>query len=1412
MKMRLAILWALSMALFANVQGDEIDEGHYMILVPRNFVHGKPNNISVTMYKTTEEESITFEVFRLNETYLTVETTVSPDSSKFVELTLPPELKEHYSVKIRATGRGAIEFNSTTSIWISKGDDIYTLNTQAIRAQLDRPFYSSSQWVRMRTFGLNMNLTTVQQPMNISVFDPNGNMLAKWTNEHSPSGVVSKSFQLSDKPTTGTWHFKICQGKDEAFVYFKVRSYSLPKFEVNVDAAHHIVDFSMGYLYLLHETFDVNVTAHYTFGKPVTGKLELNVSLGHRQEYTIHKVMNISGSVSVNIPFRELLESNDTIHVPQYRSYCNIPNIVIKAKVTEALTQKSMMSPEATIKVESAPIRVSHSSSRNLKYGLPNFSDVTIERIDGKPLTENDRMHPLKIKFSDNDPKEFQIPVDGKVRVLIDVPEKQNMNLRMEILYTGFYKGRAFELKSSPYLSRFRAVNNTNIEAIVHQKYYKVGEEVHIEVNSSRPISSASYLLMKDRKTLMNRFVEVNDETHFTVKFTATEDMIPNVDFLITAISTEGSFAADGGKIPITVTLENKITANFSAPEGRAGDDVTLDVHTSPHSTVFMMAIDRSIELLEKPDYITEEDILSVIGGMPGSVTKVNAYNPKEIIRNFGLDIMTNFPGIETLTRYPFEVSSLIPLEERRQFQAPVMSSMYLKDNGPGGKSSGSKQTIRSFFPETWIWTEGEADESGNVHIAAKVPDTITRWVANGFSVGPNGVAPMKKPTEFYSYQPFFLFMDYPKSVIRDESFPLKVSVFNYLKTDQEVNVTLLPSDELNPEEMHFSKLVHIKSNEQELVTFDISLKQVGSHPLKVRAASSEMTDEVHKYVLVKPEGVTKYFNKPIMMNVTGSEPLVENFVLTFNDTASNIVPDSVRIEVSVIGDLMSQIDATASGLVRKPSGCGEQNMINFYPNVLTHKYLKETNRLGDDLKKQLVEYTRHGYQNQLKYQHKTGSFSAFGERDSRGSTWLTAFVLRCFSEAKKSMPEVYIDDNVLIKAVRWLFVRQSENGKFFEVGQVLHKAMQGGASEGTAMTAYILLSLLEYKDLIDTHEHLEPTRNSTDEAIALAEMYLRSVPGNMYSKAIFMYANALLGNDESFEELRTELENNAIIEGDFKYWKSMKVKRSWYAEDEYVEEPDVEMSAYVLLAYAKRNEVEKGLPILRWLVKMRSSLGGYDSTQSTVIALQALSQFAPLISSCCDQSVTINVVDNTGYSYSFPTINSETNTILYKHVMPPDTTSITFKGEGKGFVLVQTSWQYNILKEEESKSNIVSSVQANCTSSQRFNLQICSTWLANETSGMGLIEIQLPSGYVVDTGKYLSLPFVKRIELEDSIVNIYLDEVPREKYCLTVEAEKWYEINNRKVAQAVTTSLFYDSSESTVKTYEIDCSAQSSN
>lgn len=68
------------------------------------------------------------------------------------------------------------------------------------------------------------------------------------------------------------------------------------------------------------------------------------------------------------------------------------------------------------------------------------------------------------------------------------------------------------------------------------------------------------------------------------------------------------------------------------------------------------------------------------------------------------------------------------------------------------------------------------------------------------------------------------------------------------------------------------------------------------------------------------------------------------------------------------------------------------------------------------------------GYQRILAYAHKDGSFSAFGSYDPSGSMFLTAFVVRTLVQAR---PYIYVDENVINKAIRWIYDHQLENGCF---------------------------------------------------------------------------------------------------------------------------------------------------------------------------------------------------------------------------------------------------------------------------------------------------------------------------------------------------------------------------------------------
>ncbi|XP_032065637.1 alpha-2-macroglobulin-like [Thamnophis elegans] len=112
------------------------------------------------------------------------------------------------------------------------------------------------------------------------------------------------------------------------------------------------------------------------------------------------------------------------------------------------------------------------------------------------------------------------------------------------------------------------------------------------------------------------------------------------------------------------------------------------------------------------------------------------------------------------------------------------------------------KRTPRRFFPETWIWdlviingSQGNShsqvhsssrksdasEESEEIAVPVTIPDTITEWKAGAFCLSADTGFGLAQPTSLKAFQPFFIELTLPYSVVRGEAFPLKATVFSYL-------------------------------------------------------------------------------------------------------------------------------------------------------------------------------------------------------------------------------------------------------------------------------------------------------------------------------------------------------------------------------------------------------------------------------------------------------------------------------------------------------------------------------------------------------------------------------------------------------------------------------------------------------
>ncbi|KAJ9579455.1 hypothetical protein L9F63_024437, partial [Diploptera punctata] len=153
---------------------------------------------------------------------------------------------------------------------------------------------------------------------------------------------------------------------------------------------------------------------------------------------------------------------------------------------------------------------------------------------------------------------------------------------------------------------------------------------------------------------------------------------------------------------------------------------------------------------------------------------------------------------------------------------------------------------------------------------------------------------------------------------------------------------------------------------------------------IKVSATSSLAGDSVQKTLLVKPEGDVQFSNKAVFVDLRNKK----NFNTTIDlDMPNNIVQGSDKVEVSAVGDILGPSIPNLDRLIRMPFGCGEQNMLNFVPNIVVVEYLKNTNQLTPAIEVKALQYMETGYQQELTYRHSDGSFSAFGSSDPNGST-----------------------------------------------------------------------------------------------------------------------------------------------------------------------------------------------------------------------------------------------------------------------------------------------------------------------------------------------------------------------------------------------------------------------------------------
>ncbi|XP_034557118.1 alpha-2-macroglobulin-like protein 1 [Notolabrus celidotus] len=727
-------------------------------------------------------------------------------------------------------------------------------------------------------------------------------------------------------------------------------------------------------------------------------------------------------------------------------------------------------------------------------------------------------------------------------------------------------------------------------------------------------------------------------------------------------------------------------------------------------------------------------------------------------------------------------------------------------------KAEVAKETARTFFPETWIWDLVTVGDDGWTNVNKTVPDTITKWVAGAFCVSPVGFG-VSPNTGLTAFKPFFVSLTLPYSVIRGESFTLRATVFNYLSKCIVVKVTLADSKQFTEKKCKGCQYkVCLCGEESRTFEWTVTPTALGQVSLEVSAkALKNVSPCGRKPATIPDKGQQDTVIRMLLVEAEGTPQTVSHNTLLCpaDGPVDQIIPlvlpelfvkGSEKATVSVLGDLMGRALKNIDKLLQMPYGCGEQNMLKFAPNIFILKYLESTKQLTQEIQNIAIPFLQAGYQKELQYKHGDGSYSAFGESDKSGNTWLTAFVMKSFAQARQF---IYVENKHIDQARAWLSKQQGPDGCIKSVGKLFHNAMKGGVKDDVTLTAYVAAAMLEL--------NIKASDPVVEKCLGCLKTALDGKVDNLYTTALLSYTFTLAKDEKMRSKLIQELHLKSNTEGGTRHWVRAGASKS------RLDSLEVEMTSYVLLALLSGPtlpgfELGYSASIIRWLVQQQNQYGGFSSTQDTVVALQALAKYSAATYSK-EGKTTVTVTSPGVKSMEF--IVDQSNRLLYQEKsLSKVPGEYTVKAEGKSCVLVQISMDYNIPPPPDFSSFTISVKSfAKCDSSaQKLILFVQVSYQGpREETNMVILDIKMLSGYVADPSSLKQLleeDSVKRVDVETGHAIAYLDALRPESpmmYSLTLEGDAEMEVSNMKPA-VVKVYDYYQPSDEAVTEYNHYC------
>ncbi|NXU42747.1 A2ML1 protein, partial [Drymodes brunneopygia] len=840
----------------------------------------------------------------------------------------------------------------------------------------------------------------------------------------------------------------------------------------------------------------------------------------------------------------------------------------------------------------------------------------------------------------------------------------------------------------------------------------------------------------------------------FSIPLTFTADLSPSPSLVVYAIFPSGGVTADSIRLHVALCFQNQVRVGFPDKEAHAGSAVQLQLQAAPGSLCAVQAVEENM-LFTRPDHELSSQMVYGLfpaafpRGYPAQVEEhsdrcVQPQPSSSLLRerpqnSFQPDIFNLFRVITSPSARLSEVGKVHLSHSAGTLSGvPSTEDQRIPEEQP---QFTAHRRFHHYFPETWIWNVYSVGSNGSRNVSVTAPAAAAKWKVKMFCLAGRGFG-LAPTMSLRTVQPFFVDVTMPYSITHGETFLVKATVFSYLQQCIQIQVTLAKSSDFQVEPCQTCRDKEcLCAEESKTFMWNVTAVQLGTLNISVRTEVLDTTSRcggrkplpaalsgrhtLTKQLLVQPEGVLVEKSYSSLLCPRGGNMAEVRVSLRLPD---KVVKGSARASISIAGDLMAMALQNLGHLVQLPHGCGEQNMVLFAPVVYVLQYLEKTRQLSPEIKDRAAGFLRHGYQTQLLYRHRDGSYSFFGQKDGEGNTWLTAFVLKSFGQARKY---VYVDDRNIQDALRWLEQNQLPSGCFATKGNFFHSSLKGSMDDEISLGAYVAAALLEMG--LPLQSKLMQT------TLRCLQKVVHNIT-NIYTEALLAYAFALAGDYETTQELLYKLEEQAIRSGGQIHWSPKPSSPASTVFWPGTQSVDIELTAYVLLAFLSKARVHAGdmttaAGIVAWLMRQQNAYGGFASTQDTVVALQALAKYAGRTFSTSGQAV-VRVRSQRAFGKAFQ-VSRQKRLQVQRAALVEIPGQFLLQAHGSSCILAQAVLRYH---EPSPRTPVIFTLRVstelnNCSQGNLrvLTVRILASYIGSRvTSNMVIIEVSLLSGFVM--------------------------------------------------------------------------------